>query len=229
MGARSFRMGLILGFISLAAWATPACGGSDEDEGSGGSSGSGGKGGSAGTSAGTGGGKSGTSGAGGSAEGGGVTTKDCKGQMCKGAELPSVIQSVAMMSEVAPCCAGANGDKCGLDTSLLSALGVTFPEVCQAKNQPGTEDANCPKATFAVMGFNIEIPGCCRPVGKCGYLANKIGAMNIEVQFDLGCVDSAPFLDGGTPPSCSGGGGDGSGGSGGSSGDASSSSDASAD
>jgi len=173
------------------------------------------------TSAGTGGGKSGTSGTGGSAEGGGVTTKDCKGQSCKGAELPQIIRDAVMMQEVAPCCAGASGDKCGLDTSLLEQLGIRFPEVCQEKNQPGAEDANCPKQTFTIMTFNLSIPGCCRPNGKCGYLANKIGVPGVaEVQFDLGCVDSTPFLDGGTPPSCSGG-GDGSGGSGGSSSDAS--------
>jgi hypothetical protein len=221
MGAKSFRMGLILSFLSVGAFATPACGGSDEDEG-GPAAGSGGKGGSAGSSAGTSG-KGGTSGAGGSAEGGMVSTKDCKGQMCKGAELPAIIQmAVPGQTEVAPCCAGANGDKCGLDTSLLEQLGVRFPEVCQEKNQPGNEDANCPKQTFAIMGFNLSIPGCCRPNGKCGYLANKIGVPGVaEVQFDLGCVDSTPFLDGGTAPDCSGG-GDGSGGSGGSSSDASS-------
>src|SRR6185295_5420546 len=164
------RMGLILGFISLAAWATPACGGSDEDEGSGGSSGSGGKGGSAGTSAGTGGGKSGASGTGGSAEGGGVTTKDCKGKSCSGAALPDIAKMFIPSGEISPCCAGSGEDQCGLDMGPLSQLGFAFMPACQAKNQPGNETTACPKGV--VPGLMIEIPGCCRPDGKCGYLAN---------------------------------------------------------
>ena len=219
MGARSFRMGLVFSFFAVAAWATPACGGSDEDEGGGPTAGSGGKGGSSG-SAGAGA-KGGTSGAGGSAEGGMVTTIDCKGKSCQGAALPDVAKSFVPEGQIAPCCAGAGGDQCGLETAPLSQLDINFNPTCQAKNQPGNEDANCPKALLPIMNvINIEIPGCCRPNGKCGYLANKLGQGAIQVELDLGCVDSAPFLDGGAPPDCTGG-GDGSGGSGGSSSDAS--------
>jgi len=108
-------------------------------------------------------------------------------------------------------------DSCGLDTTLIGALGVMFEEACQPRDQPGTLDPECP-GTESVMvdgGFTIQFPGCCRPNGQCGYMADQISLIPglPGIMLELGCVDSAPFLEGGTPEAC--GSGSGAGGAGG--------------
>ncbi len=90
-------------------------------------------------------------------------------------------------------------------------FGPTFAEPCQPLAQPGVKDATCPNsAATPVSGtaLTIKFPGCCRSNGQCGYQLDSIGGV---IALGLGCVDSAPFLDGGTPASC----GDNAGGSGG--------------
>jgi hypothetical protein len=65
-------------------------------------------------------------------------------------------------------------------------------------------DTSCPdSAKTPVTGSTLEIqfPGCCRDNGTCGYLLDKLGGL---FQLGLGCVDSSPFLDGGTPSKCGG-------------------------
>jgi len=81
-------------------------------------------------------------------------------------------------------------------------FGPTFPDACQPLAQPGEPDASCPDSPMqAVSGSALVIafPGCCRPNHTCGYQLDTIGGF---VPLGLGCVDSSPFLDGGTPTAC---------------------------
>jgi len=107
---------------------------------------------------------------------------------------------------VAPCCT-ADG-ACGLDSTPLAKFNFVFDEVCQPTNQPGDADISCPASpdlmiptssgTLSAPGF----PGCCRAeTHTCGYLMDKFGGI-LPLNPALGCVDSAPFLDGGTPSAC---------------------------
>jgi len=169
--------GLLLGGFGSAS----ACGGSsNEDEDNGGSSGSAGKG-SGGMDAST------------------PGPVECGTQMCEPFIIP-----IPGAPPVEACCA-ANGD-CGLDSSVLEAFGPTFEERCQPLNQPGEIDPSCPNSTSTMLdgGFTIELPGCCRANGRCGYMLDTV----ITFEVGLGCVDSSPFLEGGTPAPC----GDGAGG-----------------
>lgn len=115
-----------------------------------------------------------------------------------------------------PCC--AEGDVCGLDTSVLELTGAAFPNKCQAKDQPGVLDANCPSSApssvpFPAGGTTIQVPlsgqaGCCRDDGRCGVLLNELSspALGVISKLGLGCVDSAPFFKGNSVRSCGGGG-----------------------
>jgi hypothetical protein len=111
---------------------------------------------------------------------------------------------------VAPCCTA--DDACGIDSTPLQKFNFNFDEVCQATNQPGDADDSCPMSpelmiptssgTLTASGFR----GCCRAeTHTCGYLMNKFGGI-LPLDPPLGCVDSAPFLDGGTPSACGSGG-----------------------
>jgi len=55
----------------------------------------------------------------------------------------------------------------------------------------------------------VSFKGCCRPTGSCGYMLDKIAG---AIELGLGCVESEPFLDGGSSESCDPEGGGGSGG-----------------
>jgi hypothetical protein len=164
-----------------------ACGGDDDDEddGAGGTAGSGGTGGT---------------------DAGAVEAIECGANTCEPLDLKLLGQG-----PVAPCCAA--DDACGLDSSGLAAYGASFGAVCQARNQPGVLDDNCPEVSTEVPdsgGLVISFKGCCRPSGQCGYLLDKIAG---AIEIGLGCVESEPFLDGGTSESCDPeGGGGGSGG-----------------
>jgi hypothetical protein len=113
---------------------------------------------------------------------------------------------------VAPCCTDDNA--CGLDSSFLNEFGVTFGEACQARDQPGAVDDECPESAPL---SRPELPspqtfeGCCRvETGTCGYMLDKV--LSDLVVIGLGCVDSTPFLEGGTAGPCTpGGGGEGGG------------------
>ncbi len=155
-----------------------ACGGDDdEDDGSGGSAGTSGSGGTGGTDAGT------------------VEAIECGNETCEPLDLKLLGQG-----PIAPCCAA--GDACGLDSSGLAAYGASFDAVCQARDQPGVLDESCPDVSTEVPGSSglvISFKGCCRPVGQCGYMLDKIAG---AIEIGLGCVESEPFLDGGTSESC---------------------------
>ena len=81
-------------------------------------------------------------------------------------------------------------------------LGATLPAGCQPLAQPGTVDTSCPaspKVPLGSTGLEIAFPGCCRPDNVCGYQVDGIPGL---LKIGLGCIDSAPFLDGGSPQTC---------------------------
>lgn len=127
---------------------------------------------------------------------GGPTPIECGGKTCEGVDL------VAGYDPLEPCC--AEGDVCGLDSTFLASFGISFNEACQAKNQPGVLGQGCPdSAKPMIPNITAEIPpfkGCCRlDTHTCGYQLDKLLTL---ITVDLGCVDSSPFLDGGTPAAC---------------------------
>ena len=196
MSWRNVRVACGFGLLSLVA--ASACGGSSSDPGKGASGGADQTGGTAH------GGSTGRAGSGGSggktATAGAPATLECGTATCSAVVIPVGDFTIP------PCCADAATNQCGLDSSVLSAFGPTFTEACQPLNQPGVVDGECPaSASTPVMGSTLQIQfnGCCRDNGTCGYLLDKLGGL---FPLGLGCVDSAPFLDGGTPPLCGGGG-----------------------
>ncbi|HYP76007.1 MAG TPA: hypothetical protein VER12_08635 [Polyangiaceae bacterium] len=192
----SLRILRLVGACSLlAAFGAPACGGSASDSHS--SAGSPGNGGGA-AHAGSGSGGNGTIGrAGAAAAGAPPAPVACGSKSCSGLVLP------VLDLPVSGCCAERATNQCGLDSSVLEMLGgPTFDESCQPLAQPGTADTTCPdspSAPVANLGISISFPGCCRANHTCGYQFDTIGG---AFRLGLGCVDSAPFLDGDTPQAC---------------------------
>lgn len=103
----------------------------------------------------------------------------------------------------AACCAA--GNVCGIDASPLEAYGAMFSDPCQPLHQPGSADPTCPKSppiavTIDSANLMLTFPGCCHTdTNTCGYDLDKLGGL---FTLGFGCVDSAPFLDGGTPSPC---------------------------
>ena len=178
----------------VAAVAAPACGGSSSNSGEPGGTNVGGASGGVGGSSHGGAGKSsgGTSNAGSS---GVPTAVPCGYQMCKGVSI-----QLAQL-EVPGCCADAKTSTCGLDTTALPAMasGQGLP-ACQPVAPAGKPDVTCADSpAIPVMGASVTAPGCCTPSGVCGYDLNRVGGF---ISLGLGCVDSTPFNDGGTPVAC---------------------------
>jgi hypothetical protein len=122
---------------------------------------------------------------------------ECGGETCEPVEIP-----IKGYEPLEPCCPDNGG--CGLDSTFLASFGISFSETCQAKNQPGVVGAGCPDSAMPMIpGVAFEIPafkGCCRlDTHTCGYELNKLLEI---ITVDLGCVDSTPFLDGGTAAAC---------------------------
>lgn len=122
----------------------------------------------------------------------------CGDDTCEGVPVP-----ISGYDPLAPCC--TESGECGLDSSFLSSFGIMFSEACQPKHQPGVVGAGCPdspKPMFAGSTINIDpFPGCCRlETHTCGYVLDSAIAGLIKPE--LGCVDSTPFLDGGTAMDC---------------------------
>ncbi|HEX3594230.1 MAG TPA: hypothetical protein VHU80_03985 [Polyangiaceae bacterium] len=59
-----------------------------------------------------------------------------------------------------------------------SACGLVLGPVCLELNQPGNPDDSCPGVPNTPIG---DLPGCCRPGGKCGLLDTTVG---------FGCTDT---------------------------------------
>ncbi|MEO6600155.1 MAG: hypothetical protein ABIQ16_09810 [Polyangiaceae bacterium] len=175
---RTLRLACVVSVVSVGL--ASACGGGSSNPGTDSSAG----GGSAGKTA--------------MAGSGATLTMMCGTATCKAVTIPLGDFTLS------PCCADAATSQCGLDSSVLAQFGPTFPEACQPLNQPGARDAECPESVKTpVTGTSqaISFHGCCRGNGSCGYLLDKLGDI---FPLGLGCVDSAPFLDGGTPSLCGG-------------------------
>lgn len=101
-----------------------------------------------------------------------------------------------------PACCASKG-RCGLDSSVLAQFGLAFSEVCQAKGQEGEASPDCedspPLMLPGSMTMLPALKGCCRAeTGTCGYDLVIPGLLDLGI----GCVDSTPFLEGGTAPTC---------------------------
>jgi hypothetical protein len=194
----SWRVLRLLGACSvLVAIGASACGGSSSDSHP--SSGNAGAGGSdPRAAAGSGGrstiGRAGASGAAGTPVAPVPVT--CGKASCAGVVLP------VLNLPVQGCCADERTNHCGLDSSVLEMFGPTFSEPCQPLAQPGKVDTACPDSPAAPVtgtGLSVSFRGCCRADHVCGYQLDTVGGI---LQLGLGCVDSAPFLDGGAPQAC---------------------------
>jgi hypothetical protein len=125
-----------------------------------------------------------------------ATVVECGGETCEGVDL------VKGFDPIKPCC--ADGDVCGLDSSFVADYGTMFSEACQAHNQPGEDGHGCPDSppltVPGTMYMLKALTGCCRTETKtCGYRLEKLLDL---FPVELGCVDSTPFLDGGTAQDC---------------------------
>ena len=192
--------------------AVSACGDSEEGGGGGASDGAGGEG------AGGAPGGAGESGAGSQAGGAGGESATGADAVCGGMQCDALDLIFPDVPPVSACCPDGDGvATCGLDSSGLEMLGVSFDDACQPLDQPGEPDDDCPDSPSVSIPdtpiAGIVFRGCCREETQtCGYLVNEV----VILAVGLGCVDSAPFLDGGAPSPCSGAGGaGGAGGSGG--------------
>jgi hypothetical protein len=100
---------------------------------------------------------------------------------------------------VDPCCVE---DACGVSSEVLSAIGASFADKCQAKAQPGEPDAACPSSPPQVLSMaGVSVPvagfaGCCRAeTGTCGVIVDDIASgFGTFARPGLGCADSAPFF-----------------------------------
>jgi hypothetical protein len=178
---------------AVAAVAAPACGGSSSSPGAeAGGNGGASAGGSAGSV-----GHAGTVGSAGAAP----TSLKCGTATCKAVTIPVPGSPFT----IPPCCADDATNQCGLDSSVLAAFGPTFPVACQPLHQPGDlNDTSCPpsmKSAVSGSALMIQFDGCCRADHTCGYNLETLASV---VPLGLGCVDSAPFVDGGLPQSCGG-------------------------
>jgi hypothetical protein len=122
---------------------------------------------------------------------------ECEENTCQPLDVPDALKQ----PDIPACC--TDQGECGLDSSRLAEYGLSFGEVCQPKNQPGEANADCPNsAPLMLPGSTVTLgalKGCCRTeTSSCGYLLVIGGLIDTE----LGCVDSTPFLEGGTAPSC---------------------------
>jgi hypothetical protein len=132
-------------------------------------------------------------------------TVECGADTCKSA---SVVGGTVFID---PCCAT---DACGLDTGFLDLVGASFKDKCQAHDQPGDIDAECPTSDASTIPFDsggstIMVPiqgfaGCCRANGTCGVAVNDVTSplLGKITSLGLGCVDAAPFFPGTTPKAC---------------------------
>lgn len=143
------------------------------------------------------GGSGGTGGTGGTPGAGGEPEPiECSGNTCEPLDI-----LFGDIPSIAPCCTDDQG--CGLDSSFLSAFGVMFSESCQARDQPGELDAECPESPPLMrpeLPVAVKFKGCCRADSStCGYMLDTLAGLQ---PIGLGCIDSTPFLEGGTAEPC---------------------------
>ncbi|MDH5674386.1 MAG: PKD domain-containing protein [Myxococcales bacterium] len=90
----------------------------------------------------------------------------CNGETCA--------PVVGATGELPACCDMDSGGGCGAQVSM------TDPSDCEAINQPGDLDPSCPPA-MSVIG--TEVPGCCKPDGKCGVMSGTLS----------GCIERTDY------------------------------------
>lgn len=153
------------------------------------------------TDAGSGAGGESASGGSGSGSGGGQGTPGpvpCGVELCQ----PLVF---GPLPPAPACCADESESLCGLDTSLLASFSAVPTRDCEPFEQPGPLDRGCPESAPFDTGSGIQVPpfaGCCsETTGACGYFVDRV----LLFPIGLGCIDSAPFLDGEPPAPCGGG------------------------
>jgi len=67
---------------------------------------------------------------------------------------------------------------------------------CEALNQPGIPDSDCPSDVLLVCSIEDcyearTLPGCCRPDGSCGLLESGYWGRDIA----LGCISRDPWIE----------------------------------
>jgi hypothetical protein len=223
-----FKLGLSAGAVILFASMAPACG-SDDEEGGGGTGNKTSGGGSGGTGNSTSGGGSGGTDGGGSGgtagsqnecspkeNGGDACISDAATCACGASDCPSY--KVGGLITVAPCCAGANKDKCGVDVPDTVAGLLSIGAGCYETAQEGEVDDECAPFKFTSPlppNDPAEFPGCCHPDGTCGFAVD----LTDQDGPNMGCVQAT--CAGGAPKTCTPGGSDaGTGGSSGAAGSA---------
>ena len=134
----------------------------------------------AGSSA-TGGTGGGTGGTGGTGATGGTSGTGGGGTVCGGANCPEY--TVGGLVPMPACCSSNN--KCGsvVDATAAGPMG-DVPLGCYEADQAGDQDCACPGHTFggptSPAAF-ITFPGCCTPVGKCGYLIDLTNSFGPKI------------------------------------------------
>lgn len=111
----------------------------------------------------------GTGGAGGTGATGGTSGTGGSGTVCGGANCPGY--TVGGLVPMPACCSSNN--KCGSVVGATAAgLMGGVPLGCYEADQAGAQDCACPGHTFQhpTSPELVTFPGCCTPIGKCGYL-----------------------------------------------------------
>jgi len=75
---------------------------------------------------------------------------------------------------------------CGYDATALSAAAG-----CLEADAPGSADSSCPSAMVTVMGFTVDLPGCCRGDGTCGVMDSFAGlgcTLNPDMPMGASCA-----------------------------------------
>jgi hypothetical protein len=97
---------------------------------------------------------------------------------------------MATGSGIDDCC--TTDQRCGGDLSPFQGLlGLPSDRLCVQRHQPGTLDDSCPGE--CLWKGSPSFPGCRRPDGKCGILADQASLVTLS----LGCIDPRDF---GTAP-----------------------------
>lgn len=102
---------------------------------------------------------------------------------------PSQCESASILGQPLAACCPPGGGGCGLDVSPTAQYtGITG---CIERDQPGKQDPSCPSESIETgYGAPLQLSGCCRPTGECGYL------VNIPMAPSFGCVDPAQANNG---------------------------------
>ena len=142
-----------------------------------------------------GGGAAGTPSMGGASTGGRGTGVSCGGIQCESWNVLELVEAPA-------CCLTQAPGTCGADLGqVASALGSSLQDPCLELDAPGVPDATCNGLDFTnpITGAIETFPGCCKPDGTCGVVADLSISMSGP---NLGCT--SPTLIGDPVVPCGG-------------------------